>query len=98
MKNEGLEILEKDMKLNLNDLETEKFLKDLEYFKEKINEIKNINIDLENTEIMVSPIYDNEITYLREDVISDQVENSKEAVSLSAEYKDGFFTIPKVVN
>lgn len=98
MKNEGLEILEKDMKLNLNDLETEKFLKDLEDFKEKINDIKNINIDLENTEIMVSPIYDNEITYLREDVISDQVENSKEAVSLSAEYKDGFFTIPKVVN
>lgn len=98
MKNEGLEILEKDMKLNLNDLETEKFLKDLEDFKEKINDIKKLDIDLENTEIMVSPIYDNEITYLREDVISDQVENSKEAVSLSAEYKDGFFTIPKVVN
>lgn len=98
MKNEGLEILEKDMKLNLNDLETEKFLKDLEDFKEKINDIKKLDIDLENTEIMVSPIYDNEITYLREDVVSDQVENSKEAVSLSAEYKDGFFTIPKVVN
>lgn len=98
MKNEELEILEKDMKLNLNDLETEKFLKDLEDFKEKINDIKKLDIDLENTEIMVSPIYDNEITYLREDVVSDQVENSKEAVSLSAEYKDGFFTIPKVVN
>ena len=98
MKNEELEILEKDMKLNLNDLETEKFLKDLEDFKEKINDIKKLDIDLENTEIMVSPIYDNEITYLREDVVSDQVENSKEAVSLSDEYKDEFFTIPKVVN
>ncbi len=98
MKNKEIEILEKDMKLKLNDQETEKFMKDLEEFKEKINEIKNINIDLEKTEIMVSPIYDNEITYLRDDVVSDQVENSKEAVSLSDEYKDGFFTIPKVVN
>lgn len=98
MKNKEIEILEKDMKLKLNDQETEKFMKDLEEFKEKINEIKNINIDLEKTEIMVSPIYDNEITYLRDDIVSDQVENSKEAVSLSDEYKDGFFIIPKVVN
>lgn len=95
MNKEELKIYTTDMKFNLNESEEKKFFEDFEKFEKEINKIKNI--DTNEKEILVSPIYDEITTYLREDEISDEVKNSTEAVESSKDFKDGFFTIPKVV-
>lgn len=98
MNKEELEIYKEDMKLLLNEDEEKNIIEDFEKFKLKINNILEYKLKDENTEIYVSPVYDLETTYLRKDEVSDIVQDSKEAVSSSKDYKDGFFTIPKVVN
>lgn len=95
MNKEELKIYTTDMKFNLNESEEKKIFEDFEKFENEIKKIKNI--DTNEKEILVSPIYDEITIYLREDEISDEVENSKEAVESSKDFKDGFFTIPKVV-
>lgn len=98
MNKEELEIYKEDMKILLNEDEEKTIIEDFEKFKLKIDNIIKYELEDENKEIYVSPVYDLETTYLREDEVSNQVENAKEAVSSSKDYKDGFFTIPKVVN
>lgn len=96
MDKEELKIYTKDMKFELDKSEEKQFFEDFEKFK---NELSKINeIETKDTEILVSPTYDEITTYLREDEITDEVKNSKEAASNSKDFKDGFFTIPKVVS
>lgn len=96
MDKEELEIYTKDMKFELDKSEEKQFFEDFEKFK---NELSKINeIETKDTEILVSPTYDEITKYLREDEITDEVKNSKEAASNSKDFKDGFFTIPKVVS
>lgn len=96
MDKEELKIYTKDMKFELDKSEEKQFFEDFEKFK---NELSKINeIETKDTEILVSPTYDEITKYLREDEITDEVKNSKEAASNSKDFKDGFFTIPKVVS
>lgn len=98
MDKESIKIFEEDMKFNLEDFEENKILENFKEFEKKVIDIKNYELENEDIELFVTPVYDNITTYLREDEVSDEVESAKEAVSLSKDYKDGFFTIPKVVN